>query len=823
MDRLKLKTEEERTEEGKLGYNAALVIKSLEISSANYEVAWNALLERYDNNKLLIHNHIKSLFNGEIILKESSSGIRKLIDDFSKNLRALEQLQQPVKEWDALLVYIISTKLDNTTLREWENSKSELEQPKFQDIKSFLNARADMLEMVAQNSVDKRKNYSYNTRSFLATENPDIRQCVICRDTHYVQNCKNFLKLPPAERDKKARSLHLCINCLKRGHHSKVCRRGTCNKCSKKHHTLLHQEPCAQPTLSNSNQNANVENTSDVADTSVETSVTLSACGSVDHVFLSTAYVQVIAQDGSTHTIRALLDCGAQSSFITKRVSERLKLNTLSANVSVRSVNNISSNVRSKCKLTIQSLYNNYSSNQWFFVIDTIAEDVPAPSKIDMLIGSDLFWDLLCVGQISLGLNNPVLQKTKFGWIISGPINLKTDVVICNLLQYLDEEPDVQKCLTKFWELEQVPSKPLANENSEKYPKLANIIRTDFYVDDLLTGADEVEEAAEICSGVSAILKQGGFQLRKFYSNNKDVLKYVDCTGSDFSVIDFGEHENAKTLDSTIVLGWLKQPANKLKTFISNRVAEIQELTISDKWRHVVSKHNPADIVSRGIKPKVLVNSIMWWKGPPFLSQDETNWPKSCSPSDNLPDMRKLKKDLFVIPRVEENIINRYSDLDKLKRTTAYILRFVRNCRRTYNEERITSLLLTMSEIQQAMIQLIKMSQTECFQKEINNLAKGKSLKNSKLVSLNPFVDSDGILRVRGRLNNSEFPFEKKHPCILSSQSHLAQLIVRHAHLRLLHAGPQHTLATIREEYWIVGGTHFSKANRSKMYPMFQI
>ncbi|KAJ8975720.1 hypothetical protein NQ317_004184 [Molorchus minor] len=238
----------------------------------------------------------------------------------------------------------------------------------------------------------------------------------------------------------------------------------------------------------------------------------------------------------------------------------------------------------------------------------------------------------------------------------------------------------------------------LADENSEKYPKLANIIRTDFYVDDLLTGADEVDEAAEICSGVSAILKQG----------------------SDFSVIDFGEHENAKTLGitwnpvhdklmykisndfdetriskrnilssiaqifdllgllapcvilakilmqrlwlekttwdeifpikiytfwhSTVVLGWLRQPANKLKTFISNRVAEIQELTISDKWRHVVSKHNPADIVSRGIKPKVLVNSIMWWKGPPFLSQDETNWPKSCSPSDNLPDMRKLKK-----------------------------------------------------------------------------------------------------------------------------------------------------------------------------------
>ncbi|KAJ8975721.1 hypothetical protein NQ317_004185 [Molorchus minor] len=114
------------------------------------------------------------------------------------------------------------------------------------------------------------------------------------------------------------------------------------------------------------------------------------------------------------------------------------------------------------------------------------------------------------------------------------------------------------------------------------------------------------------------------------------------------------------------------------------------------------------------------------------------------------------------------------------------------------------------------------MSQTECFQKEINNLAKGKSLKNSKLVSLNPFVDSDGILRVGGRLNNSQFPFEKKHPCILSSQSHLAQLIVRHAHLCLLHAGPQHTLATIREEYWIVGGRILVKQIVRKCIPCFR-
>ncbi|KAJ8959693.1 hypothetical protein NQ318_021884 [Aromia moschata] len=72
-----------------------------------------------------------------------------------------------------------------------------------------------------------------------------------------------------------------------------------------------------------------------------------------------------------------------------------------------------------------------------------------------MLIGSDMFWGLLCVGQIPLGPNNPVLQKTKFGWIISCPIDLKCSSIICNFAQSFDNEPAVQKCL-----IEEVPSKP---------------------------------------------------------------------------------------------------------------------------------------------------------------------------------------------------------------------------------------------------------------------------------------------------------------------------------------------------------------------------
>jgi len=44
------------------------------------------------------------------------------------------------------------------------------------------------------------------------------------------------------------------------------------------------------------------------------------------------------------------------------------------------------------------------------------------PGKIDILLGSAIFWKLLCVGQIKLGRNQPIAQKIKLGWIIAGPL-----------------------------------------------------------------------------------------------------------------------------------------------------------------------------------------------------------------------------------------------------------------------------------------------------------------------------------------------------------------------------------------------------------------
>ncbi|GFT28340.1 integrase catalytic domain-containing protein [Trichonephila clavipes] len=68
--------------------------------------------------------------------------------------------------------------------------------------------------------------------------------------------------------------------------------------------------------------------------------------------------------------------------------------------------------------------------------------------------------------------------------------------------------------------------------------------------------------------------------------------------------------------DSTIALSWIKTPPHLLKTFVANRVAKIQELTVNFSWHHISSENNPADLVSRGLSVSDLINSPLWWKGP---------------------------------------------------------------------------------------------------------------------------------------------------------------------------------------------------------------
>lgn len=90
--------------------------------------------------------------------------------------------------------------------------------------------------------------------------------------------------------------------------------------------------------------------------------------------------------------------------------------------------------------------------------------------------------------------------------------------------------------------------------------------------------------------------------------------------------------------DSSVVLGWLRTPPHRLRTYVANRVVEILDNTNPSSWHHISSEENSADCASRGLLPDDLVDHHLWWKGPSFLSEPRDTWSLTSSNSLSAPE-----------------------------------------------------------------------------------------------------------------------------------------------------------------------------------------
>ena len=84
---------------------------------------------------------------------------------------------------------------------------------------------------------------------------------------------------------------------------------------------------------------------------------------------------------------------------------------------------------------------------------------------------------------------------------------------------------------------------------------------------------------------------------------------------------------------------------------------------------------------------------------------------------------------------------------------------------------------IPVDELKAAELKLCYLSQQDTFSEEIQHLQKGKEIpKNSKLKWISPFIDTQGILRIVGRLSNAHLSESEKHPVILSCALHDGQI-----------------------------------------------
>lgn len=463
----------------------AELVRSFETISQNYQLAWDALQKKYNNKRRIITTHVQLLLDVPKINKESHSCLRLLINQVENHTQCLKALGQPIEEWDALIIPIITSKLDFQTNKEWElklNSEPDsfTRLPTLTELLTFLNNKQNTLQTIykGDKDFDKPKTQSNKIIRSFATANIT---CVFCNKDHNIHSCDIFNKLNENERNSKVRELKLCINCLRKGHFVNNCiSKNTCKICHKGHHTLLHKT-----NQKKENDHARVAVGSD------ETVVTCSSevKESSSQVLLSTALVHAQNNQGQLIEIRALLDSASQSNFISEGICEKLKLNKCPINTTVTGISNGLTKITHKVQVKIKSLHNNYTTVVSCLVLPKITTCLPSQSfnkelikipsnivladplfnrsgNIDMLLGASIFYELLCIGQIR-EKNNPILQKTKFGWVISGNL----------YKQYVNQRPtqafltlnELNESVERFWKAEEISTQEQLLTPEEKY------------------------------------------------------------------------------------------------------------------------------------------------------------------------------------------------------------------------------------------------------------------------------------------------------------------------------------------------------------------
>lgn len=287
--------------------------------------------------------------------------------------------------------------------------------------------------------------------------------------------------------------------------------------------------------------------------------------------------------------------------------------------------------------------------------------------------------------------------------------------------------------------------------------------------------------------------------------------------------MDYQDVEYWLFVDSSPVLYWIRKPPSNLKTYVAHRVSDIQDRTDIRRWRYVNTKENPADLLSRGVRPRDLVDNSLWLHGPAWLSQPMQDWPAEQFPYKESKDV-EIEMKVFRVtefkPALDINfrgtqtrvpLLDYVPRIEQALNILSYVIRYI-NALRSKNRPPVRKTRSCKELIDQPTEQekawasqyFAKKMQEQYFNKELTALRQQKGLSDdSRILPLHPILDTNGLMRVGGRLDASDLDYETKHPVIISHQSRLAELLFEKAHRHCKHGGVQQMMHYLRQQSWI--------------------
>lgn len=481
--------------QSKLMGDAKRVIEHLGVDGHNYFHAWDLLNRRYSSRRALIEREIQTLIEIPPITHKDAKSVGKALDVMRSVIQNSRKIGFEARDGIPFIPFFITRLMDTTTRREFDMSLRNPRIPAtIDDIDYFLENRYiimtptegfDPLTQLRQNLKTKEEHNGEKSRrrvnenTFLAQdaasnfnkkENKDSasdvdkkNKCFICAEQHYTSKCPKLLD--SEDKESLLRHYKICIYCLGHKYHYKFpCRKRDqlkCNICNDKHITIMHPVK-KQEGISQSHHCENATPNSESA------------------TILPTAVAKFVATDNRVVAVRCLLDQGSQSCYIAEDLVQKLRLKKKRTNVIISGLGGISSEKASsvvllKMKIGVEEIimkalvvpkvtrslpnvpsYVKRLANQKSLADPTF--EYPAP--ILVLLGSNITPKLFMEGvEIIEGY---LFQKTRLGWIVSGPADNPTEKFTSSHVSLAEMElhlAEMERSLIEFWD------KPVTKED----------------------------------------------------------------------------------------------------------------------------------------------------------------------------------------------------------------------------------------------------------------------------------------------------------------------------------------------------------------------